>query len=102
MSDTTEDNKCQQPDDPQPENIQLPPQVKFGIAVMEMDDGSVVRMPINPHGLHLTMGMIMRLMYGELEDLRAEILAIKIKNLTRPLAPPPTGSGLGGGLVDLS
>ncbi len=31
---------------------------------------------------------------GELEDIRAEVLAMKIKNLTRPQAPPQAGGGL--------
>lgn len=78
---------------PENKGFQLPPQVKFGIAVMEMDDGSVVRMPINPNEIHITYGQMMRLIMGELEDIRAEILAIKIKNLTRP-APSEPGSGL--------
>jgi hypothetical protein len=81
---------------PKSEEMKLPPQVKFGIAIMELEDGSVVRMPINPHGMSVTYGMMLRMLMGEIEDVRAEILAIKIKNLTRQ--QPPAG----GGLVDLS
>ena len=98
----TEDNKQskQQEDDKrqQPEGMQLPPQVKFGIAVMELDDGSVVRMPINPNELSITYGQMLRLLMGELEDIRAEILAIKIKKMAHIPPPPQAGSGL----VDLS
>lgn len=76
-----------------PDEMTLPPQVKYGIAIMELEDGSVVRMPINPNELKVTYGQMMRLLMGELEDIRAEILAIKIKNLTAQ----PQG---GGGLID--
>lgn len=76
---------------PEP-GLELPPQVKYGIAIMELEDGSVVRMPINPNELQVTYGQMMRMLMGELEDIRAEILAIKIKNLTRQ--QPPAGGGL--------
>lgn len=79
----------------QPEGMQLPPQVKFGVAIMELEDGSVVRMPINPNNMQVTYGMMLRMLMGEIEDVRAEILAIKVKNLLRQ----PQG---GGGLVDLA
>jgi hypothetical protein len=95
--------KRQNPDPPElppkSEEMKLPPQVKFGIAIMELEDGSVVRMPINPNSMHVTYGMMLRMLMGEIEDVRAEILAIKVKNLTRPQPPPP---GSGNGLIDLS
>ena len=98
----TEDNKQskQQEDDrrQQPEGMLLPPQVKFGIAVMELEDGSVVRMPINPNELQITYGQMLRMLMGELEDIRAEILAMKVRKLIQP----PENPQLGGGLVDRS
>ncbi len=70
------------------ESIPIPPQVKFGIAIMELDDGSVRRMHINPHNLHVTYGMMLRMLLGEIEDMRAEILAMKLRGMT----PPPSES----------
>ncbi len=75
------------------DSMPIPPQVKYGIALMEMDNGSVVRVPINPHELNVTYGQMLRLVMGEMEDIRAEILAMKIKKSVQPQAPLP-GSGL--------
>lgn len=104
MSDPTEGaapNADEMPNNPAPEGetLKIPPQVKFGIAIMELTDGSVVRMPINPHQMHMTYGMAMRMMMGELEDMRAEMLALKVRKL---LAGPAPGTDDQGGLVDLA
>ena len=62
--------------------LTLPPQVKYGVAIIELYDGRVVRVPINPNDMKLTIGQIIRLVHGELEDLRAEHMAAKILALT--------------------
>lgn len=79
--------------------LQLPPQVKFGIAIMELEDGSVVRMPISPSGQNITYGQMMRMLMGELEDMRAEMLALKVRKL---LGGPPPQAGGEDSLVDRS
>ena len=87
--------KSATPPELQPDSMPIPPQVKYGIALMEMDDGSVVRVPINPHELNVTYGQMLRLVMGEVEDIRAEILAMKIRKFVQsPTALP------GGGLLD--
>lgn len=66
--------------------LTIPPQVKYGVAIMELDNGQVIRVLIDPAGFQPNLGHIMRLIHGELEDLQAEHLAHKVLELTKVLA----------------
>lgn len=85
-------------DTPKPGTLKLPPQIKYGIAIMEMENGALVRVPINPHDLHVTMGMVMRMLGGLTEDLRTEMLAAKVLEMLA--GARTTTDDDGGSLVD--
>lgn len=61
--------------------LPIPPQVKYGLAILELEDGTVRRIPINPRGLQITMGMVHRLISSEQLDLQTELIAAKLKGM---------------------
>lgn len=80
---------------PVDDTLKLPPQIKYGLAIIQRDDDTVMMLPINPHGLHVTLGMVMRLIGTQYEEVKAEMLARKLAAFLQQPAPGDDG------LVDL-